>query len=350
MRSATLGASRRCEQYLPLLLTPYTPCLGTVGARFWGVLIDFRGIFFDPMRSYNTYMARARVCFLFLAFVLAACSSPDAVDDLTAIDADVESAVSEQDASEPVSSDDASLDAARSEEEISAPEESATAAVSDESGSSEGSVTPLEAIDPDAAQATPVSNSTSAWISRVNMSAESIELTWATTDNAVEYQLHRVPLSPTPPAAEVMTAENLIHTTDGAGRFADDTVEAGTQYWYGIRSLSANGDILAHGWHRADAVTDLEPPAAPTVTASAQDGGTLIEWTVPDEGYELHSYRVLRVVDGAEPELVGITWNLDQLSLFDDMPLDSDDVVYQVTASDFHWNRSAPGQTELAAS
>ena len=293
-------------------------------------------------------MSRAKTLLLLFAVVLAACSSaesnefsaPDTDDAVTATDEEVT----------PENAPTPEVETAGVEDSIA---DEPTEAESDQqsAGSADSGAAapaPLEAFD----QNTEPQEDTggTAWISRVNMTAESIEVTWASTDNAVEYQIHRVPLSPAPPGVEVLTAENLIHTATENGRVVDDTVEAGTQYWYGVRSLSASGDILAHAWHRADAVTDVDPPEAPGVSATAQDGGVLVEWSVPDEGYELHAYRVLRGVDGAEPELLATTWTLDQRSFIDDDPPASEEVVYQVVALDFHWNVSSPGEVGFSGS
>ncbi len=190
--------------------------------------------------------------------------------------------------------------------------------------------------------------STSAWISRKSMSDSNIELTWSSTDGAVEYQIHRLPraVDDQPEVAE-MTAENLIHTATDAGQWTDDGVLAGTPYWYGVRSLAADGTLVAHGWHRAAAVTDEEPPTeVGALAAVVGDDGVLVTWTQPDENYELHGYRVLRGVDGQEPELISNTWKVSQTSFLDDDP-PAGQVTYQIVAFDFHWNESAPADVVI---
>lgn len=145
-----------------------------------------------------------------------------------------------------------------------------------------------------------------------------------------------------------MTSENLVHVADGLGRFVDQGVESGREYWYGVRVLSAEGDLMAHGWHRTAAVDDTEPPAiVDGITAVAADGEILVTWTRPAENYELHSYRVLRGIDGEAPEKIGETWRLDQMSFIDDQPPASGRVVYQIQALDFHWNLSLPGSVTV---
>lgn len=182
------------------------------------------------------------------------------------------------------------------------------------------------------------------------MSADAIELTWsASTEGAVEYQVHRVErTSETRPELSEMTSDNLLHTATEAGRFTDDTVSEGTRYWFGVRALAADGTVRAHGWHGADAVTDTTPPSlVGNLTAELVDGEALITWTTPEENYELHGYRVLRAVDGGELESLATTWRLDQTSLIDDELPASGTVTYGVKAFDFHWNDSEVALVEL---
>lgn len=191
--------------------------------------------------------------------------------------------------------------------------------------------------------------STSAYIVRQVMTASSIEVRWSDSDVGVEYHIHRVVRSTDDePGVEAMTDANLVHVADGLGRFVDEGVEAGTKYWHGVRVLSAEGALVAHGWHRTAAVDDLEPPAVVDgITAVVNNGEVLISWTTPEENYQLHSYRVLRVVDGEPPEQIAQTWRLDQLSFIDDDPPAAGRVVYQIRALDFHWNLSEPGSVTV---
>ena len=194
----------------------------------------------------------------------------------------------------------------------------------------------------------PEAKSTSAYISRLSMSADTIEVNWSETEGVAEYHIHRIPrTSDDEPPLEAMNADNLIHVTDAGGRFADEEVVAGMEYWHGVREFSADGDITAHGWHRTAAIDDEEPPSTVEVTAVAENGGVLVTWVPPDENYQLHSYRVFRGVDGEPPESIAVTWNLDQISFIDDEPPSSAEVVYEVVAFDFHWNRSLPGRVTI---
>lgn len=181
------------------------------------------------------------------------------------------------------------------------------------------------------------------------MSDTSIEMTWSARDDSVEYHLHRIPLtSEEKPGSAVMTDENVLHVATDIGRFVDETVEAGTQYWYGIRALDDDGALVAHGWHRADAVTDTEPPSlVKNLQATLDNGEVLVSWSQPDENYELHSFRVLRGVDGQELEQVSATWNIDQTSFVDDGPPATGKVTYAVVAMDFHWNLSDPAKVDI---
>ncbi len=209
------------------------------------------------------------------------------------------------------------------------------------------SISPLEPFDENPTT-TIDEESTSAYISRVAMSATSIELTWS-HNNAAKYHLHRVPWSSeVEPDPAVMTADNEIHVADDIGRFVDAEVTAGVRYWYGVRALSPDGAQVGHGWHRADAVTDTEPPAAAEpVSAKADQNGVLVAWTRPEENYELHGYRVLRSVNGGEPDSMATTYDLEQTSFIDDRPPTSGTVTYSIVAFDFHWNESIPAEITI---
>lgn len=187
-------------------------------------------------------------------------------------------------------------------------------------------------------------NADEAWISRRSMSADSIELTWAAPEGASSYEIHRLSASDSPPAESEMTAETQIHSTGNegrSGRFTDSDVDEGAKYWYGVRGVDEAGETVSTGWHRADAVTDDEPPSSVEPTLSVENGTVFLEWAAPDENYALHGYRVLRTLDGEEPELVATTWNLDQRSFSDDEPPQAT-VSYSVVAFDFHWNDAEP--------
>lgn len=203
----------------------------------------------------------------------------------------------------------------------------------------------------DDAQPTAVADTSlsSAYITRAFMSANSIEVGWSDTDDGAEYHIHRVVrTSDNEPQVDAMTPENLIHTAETLGRFVDDGVQAGTEYWHGVRVLSVEGDVMSYGWHRTAAVDDEEPPATVDgITAVVESGEILVTWATPAENYELHSYRVLRGVNGEPPELISQTWQLDQLSFIDDEPSVSGQVVYQIIAMDFHWNLSEPGSVTI---
>lgn len=182
------------------------------------------------------------------------------------------------------------------------------------------------------------------------MSSTSIELTWSNSDGAVDYRLYRVPrASDSKPDLEAMTADRVIHTASEAGRFVDNGVEGGTRYWFGIRTLDAEGALVASGWHGADAVDDTEPPSlVPDLVAVVDDGEVLVTWSEPDENYELHGYRILRSVDGEEPTSLATTWRTEQTSFVDDqLPLGGAEVTYGIVAFDFHWNDSAPAEVSV---
>ena len=134
------------------------------------------------------------------------------------------------------------------------------------------------------------------------------------------------------------------------GSFIDEGVEPGAFYWYGLRIDSEDGDLIAYGWHRADAVDDEEPPSAvPELTAVEQDdaGDVLVSWSRPAENHRLHGYRIFRGVDGETPEPIATTWRIDQTSFIDDEAPDSGVVVYELVAFDFHWNDSLPARVTV---
>jgi len=271
-----------------------------------------------------------RLAYLILAGVLVACSAP-----------------SQTDAPTPQSSEPSSANADGTEPTAT------TVALEDATGSdaeSLSSVSPIRPYDEDPTSTTTNEVSTSAYISRISMSADLIEMKWSASDGAVEYQIHRLRRdSNDQPGPEAMTAQNMIHVVaDNQGDFADDDVEAGTPYWYGVRAVDANGLMVAHGWHRAAAVNDDEPPAlVGDLTAVVENGEVLITWTQPEENYELHGYQILRSIDGGEPESMATTWRIEQTSFVDDRPPAAGTATYSIVAFDFHWNDSAPAEIDI---
>ena len=225
---------------------------------------------------------------------------------------------------------------------------------SDSDSVSSASGAPLQPGDDSQLSNDQESNDTTAWLSRRSMSATSIELQWSAPEGAATYQLHRLPFdsdspSSLQPDASAMTAANEIYTT-GAGNevgdFTDTSVATGTKYWYGIRGLDDDGQVLSTGWHRADAVTDNEAPSPVQVSVDLVDGAVQLTWSEPDENYELHGYRILRAVDGQELETVVTSWDLDRTSFVDDDP-PAGNLTYAVEAFDFHWNDSEPLPLEV---
>ncbi len=285
------------------------------------------------------YMIRWLFCGLLVA-AIAGCSNPS--DD---------SASTSSLASEELSTDteEPGEDSAATSTATSTSAEASTGADSDaDDAATESTVGAIRAYD-DGPTTTNAPDPTSAWISRSEMSASAIEVSWSAPEGAAAYDVHRVPrLSDDEPAAEVMTVDNLIHTGEAQGRFADDGVEEGTRYWYGVRGLSDDGVLLSHGWHRADAVTDLEPPDPVGVLSAVVEGAeVLVTWTQPDENYELHGYQIFRSLDGGEPEPMATTWKVEQTSFVDDRPPAAGQVTYEIVAFDFHWNDSEPARVAV---
>ena len=280
-------------------------------------------------------LGRAR--WLVLALVVAACSSAPS-DALAGADS---IAVPESSVAAP----------AESESEPSEPDSPTTSSDQDPDGASE----PSEPVDPlrSAGDAQPeiVVGDNGAWISRRSLAASSIEVTWSNgeSDDDVDFTIHRlVQTDVQPPEASDLTTDNLIHSADDVGNFVDDGVDEGTRYWYGLRVLTPNGDLTGFAWHEAVAVDDTEPPSViAELTAVTEGDNVLVSWSEPSENFELHSYRVLRGIDGAEPETVATTFDVEQRSFLDDTAPESGEVVYQVDSLDFHWNRSEIAQVVI---
>lgn len=186
-------------------------------------------------------------------------------------------------------------------------------------------------------------NDTSIYVTRRSMTAESIELRWSGPEGAADYQMHRLPrTSDTRPEVSAMTAENVIHSSaDEQGDFLDANVIEGSTYWYGMRSLNAADEVMATGWHRADAVTDEEPPSPVELSLDLENGAVLLTWDRPADNYEVASYHILRSVDGDELDGISAAYNPDQTSFVDPEP-PKGTVTYAVFAMDFHWNKTEP--------
>lgn len=211
---------------------------------------------------------------------------------------------------------------------------------------SPNSVAPLAANDENAQPSGEV-DSTVAWISRRSMTASSIEVVWSAPEGGVDYQVHRLDRTgDVPPSATEMTADNVIHAGAETGTFVDDEVTEGATYWYGIRGLDVDGVVLSTGWHATAAVTDEQPPAQVEVSIEQTNGSILLAWNEPEENFQMHGYRILRAVDGGEPEVAATTWTLDQRSFIDEDP-PAALTTYSVVAFDFHWNESEPTEVTL---
>lgn len=188
----------------------------------------------------------------------------------------------------------------------------------------------------------PVSGEGGAWISRTLMADDRIQLTWSTVEGAGFYHLHRIrSVSDAVPELGVMTAENQFLVADDSGVYVDTKVETGARYWYGVRALDANGGLVSYFWHLAVAVTDEEPPAPVGNAAAVVDGDAVrVSWTQPSENFELHGYRIVRVVDGGYPEILRETWDLEERSFLDTDPPADGIATYTIVAFDLHWNES----------
>lgn len=208
----------------------------------------------------------------------------------------------------------------------------------------------IRPYDETAATATNVERDpTHVWVSRITMREDLIEVIWESADDATAYHLHRIPwISETKPAVESMTPENEVHATNDNGTFADAEVEPGGRYWYGVRAVDPDGALIAHGWHSVAAVTDDESPSMVGGLSAVIDSGEVrVKWDRPEDNYELSGYRVLRAVDGGEPETVAATWDIKQTAFVDDRPPAEGRVTYSVVAMDFHWNLSEPAEVEV---
>ncbi len=208
---------------------------------------------------------------------------------------------------------------------------------------------PLRPYDDEEPPAPSDEPTTSVWVTRSIMTADLIEIRWSAPEGAAEYHVHRMPRdSETRPDAAAMTEDNLIHVGEEASTYADDTVVDGTRYWYGVRGVAADGSVLSAGWHRADAVTDEQPPdPVGNLQAELVDGEAVVTWTEPNDNYSMYGYTVARVLDGGEPEIVVTTWDPDQTSFIDGDISGASQLSYQIYAFDFHWNDSAPAEVSV---
>lgn len=282
------------------------------------------------------------VCIAALVMLVAGCTS----DGSSRAEPESTSALetTEQEAAEPDELEpDESAEPASSSGDVDAGAEAGPSEASGSEGD-EGAVEPLR---PYTSTVPTVDDEidTSIWVSRSLMTDTEVAIQWSAPDGAVELQVHRMlQESESRPDVEAMTDANRIHTSvEVAGTYEDPTVEAGALYWYGVRGISADGTVLSHGWHRTAAVTDVEPPVpVSNLTAEVVDGEIVVTWDQTTDNFELHAYRVLRSVDGAEFEIVVTTWNLDQTSFVDDQVPGPAQVAYQVVSMDFHWNMSEP--------
>lgn len=272
--------------------------------------------------------------------ILASCSSATA-DDVTAPRAETSTTTSEV-VADNVASADNEPEAPATTEEPQASAESTSAS------NPPATSPPLEAYDENQRSADDSApDPTSAWISRRAMGSESIELVWSAPVGASRYQVHRLPRSsPIAPNSSAMSVDNVLFEGDATGTFVDAQVNEGDLYWYGIRGIDENDEVLSSGWHQAAAFTDEQPPDPVDLTVDSSDDSVLLSWNEPAENFGMHGYRILRAVGSGEAEIVATTWDLNQRSFVDGDPPQGN-VTYSVIAFDFHWNDSAPTEVNV---
>lgn len=277
-------------------------------------------------------MSLFRFWLIVVVLVLAGCSGSSSDQEASAAST-TSSAVAEEQA-EPAQVDESAEPAAAVDE--------------DEAPDDSEDPPPAEPYDPDAQPATDIeTDPTTAWISRRSMSAESVEVGWSAPEGAADYQVHRVIWEDrAEPDGAMMTPDNLLTTGDYRGGFVDDDVAAGEEYWYGVRGLDSDGNVLSVGWHWVAAVTDEQPPAQVELAVEQDADSVLLSWSEPDENFRMHGYRVFRAIGDSEPEFLVSTWDLDQTSFLDPDP-PSGTVTYSVLAFDFHWNESEPAEITI---
>ncbi len=296
-------------------------------------------------------MNKRRLTAGILALVLAGCSGSDgeasADETATATTSDRSEESASTTSTEPgqTEPDEPEVDEIDSDEAQSDDEVQPDQAASD--SDSESAVAPLEPYNENQPDTDVDTDPTTAWVSRRSMSATMIEVVWSAPEGADQYQLHRIArTSDAEPDASDMTEANRVHTATEQGAYIDTGVTGGTRYWYGIRGLDPDGNVLSFGWHPVAAVTDEEPPQPVEVSAEIDDGSVLLTWSSAVENYEMHGYRILRGVDGAELEVVATTWDTNQTSFLDADP-PTGLVTYAIVAFDFHWNDSEPSSVAL---
>jgi len=216
------------------------------------------------------------------------------------------------------------------------------------------------------------------WISFSSMSSQQVSVNWATApDPGVVHQLHRVGVQPpsdgsdiefepsslvfeavTGPTRPLPTDRIRVDRDAGDGdrremflepasvaEWDDTTVSPGETYFYVLAS-DRTGKLAVEAWREALVVDDTVAPDAPAGLSARVDGGTVsLSWAEAPDDVRFAHYEVARGDDGNEPTWIGTTWSLEQTAFIDDaLTPEGTSAVFEVTALDFHGNRSLPAR------
>jgi hypothetical protein len=168
--------------------------------------------------------------------------------------------------------------------------------------------------------------------------AKGVELTWESTDAALEYRIYRKGPDPNPPVQLGISKTNS---------FLDTTSQYETPYEYTIVAVRANAESLPS---RPVQITtkDIFPPSVPaSVTALAAPNSIEVSWQRSPEA-DLKGYLVYRSVNGGAFEPIGSMLNLPT---FSDLQVEHGKTyAYRIAAVDQKNNtsdRSAPAQVRF---
>lgn len=182
------------------------------------------------------------------------------------------------------------------------------------------------------------------WITRNEMTESRVELVWADVareapDVEISYQVFRVLTRQTADLLTVpLTGDNVVYIGPET-TFVDEDVTADTYYSYLLVPV-IDGEPSHRRWTSALTTTDTEPPASiEGLTGDRTADGILLCWEPTTDNVEFASYAVVLVAADGTGQYLGGGADLGQTCFLDDRP-PVGAATYEVSASDFHENRS----------